>query len=97
MKKVFISKPIAIKTDGEILEERERLKTLAKERFGEDVEFLETFFKKDFDGNALAFLGRSISMLAEADAAIFDKDWKTARGCRIECMCCIEYGIEIIK
>jgi hypothetical protein len=84
------------KTDAEILEERRHIEEQVKEKFGGDAELLDTFFK-DFDGNALAFLGRSISALSQADGAIFGKGWEDARGCRIEHLCCVEYGIEVIE
>jgi hypothetical protein len=83
------------RSDEEILAERKHLETLAREKRGEDVVIVDSFFK-DFNGNALQFLGRSIGVLAEADAAIFGKGWENARGCRIEHLCCEEYGIETI-
>ena len=95
MKKVFVSQPMRGRTDEEILREREQLETRARERFGDDTQILDSFFK-DFDGNALQFLGRSLGVLAEADAAIFGEGWENARGCKIEHTCCEEYGIDVI-
>ncbi|MDR1515070.1 MAG: hypothetical protein LBS45_05185, partial [Synergistaceae bacterium] len=89
------SQPMRGRSDEEILAERKHLETLAREKRGEDVVIVDSFFK-DFNGNALQFLGRSIGVLAEADAAIFGKGWENARGCRIEHLCCEEYGIETI-
>jgi len=95
MKKLFISQPMQGKSDEEILIERKALIARAQEKIGEEVEALDTFFT-DFDGNALAFLGKSISALSEADVAIFGAGWKDARGCRIEHICCVEYGTDRI-
>jgi hypothetical protein len=95
MKKVFVSQPMRGRTDEEILAERERLEELAREKCGGDAVIVDSFFK-DFNGNALQFLGKAIGVLAEADAAIFGKGWENARGCRIEHLCCQEYGIEVI-
>jgi hypothetical protein len=96
MTKVFISQPMRGKTDEEILAERKCLEESAREKLGEDVVFLGSFFGK-FDVKALQFLGRSLEMLAEADAAIFGRGWTDARGCRIEHMVCEEYGIKVIE
>ena len=96
MKKVFISQPMRGKSDEEILTERERLETKVRERFPDDeVVILRSFFK-DFDGSRLQFLSRSIGVLAEADAAIFGEGWENASGCKVEHLCCEEYGIEVI-
>jgi hypothetical protein len=95
MKKIFVSQPMRGKTGDEISADRKRIEDAAKEKHG-DVVFLDTYFK-DFDGNALAFLGKSISALSEADAAVFGTGWEDARGCRIEHACCEEYGIPVLE
>ena len=95
MKKVFISQPMRGKTDEEILKEREKLANVAKAYAGEDVEVLDTFFK-DFNGNALEYLGKSISMLAQADFAVFGEGCTGARGCRVEYEACVQYGIPVM-
>jgi hypothetical protein len=91
MKKVFISQPMKGRAQEDILKEREEL--IAK--VGPDVEVLDSHFK-DFDGNALAFLGKAIGVLAQADIVAFGKGWEEARGCKIEHACAKEYGLEII-
>lgn len=40
------------------------------------------------------YLGESIKLLSGADEVWFEKDYKYARGCRIEYAVCEEYGIE---
>lgn len=95
--KAFISQPMRGRTDEEILAERDDIECRLREEFGE-VEILETFYD-DFDPDAkpLEYLARSISDLAKADVAYFAKGWQNARGCKIENMCAIEYGIHTIE
>ena len=98
MKKLFISQPMRGKTDEEILKEREVAIETAKCILGEDVEVLETFFD-DFSADAkpLEYIAKSIEFLAQADAVYFANGWETARGCKIERQCAVEYGITIIE
>ena len=98
MKKLFISQPMNGLSDQEILKAREEAIKAAEKEIGEKVEVLPSFFQ-DFkpEGNIpLAYLGKSISMLAEADIAYFGKGWQDARGCKIEHECALQYGIKII-
>jgi hypothetical protein len=96
MKKLFISQPMRGKSNEEIMLERHRLVEGAKKIVNDDIEVLNSFFK-DFDGNALAFLGKSIGVLSDADIAAFGRGWQNARGCNIEHMCCLEYGIATVE
>ena len=41
-------------------------------------------------------LGRSIQLLANADAVVFYGDWKKSKGCTVELGVVMEYGINII-
>lgn len=99
--KVFISCPMKDRTENEILAERNFAKSEIKERFGEDVVFLNSYFK-EFKLNeqslntAVYCLGRAIIKLSEADLVVFCKGWELARGCRIEHEIAQEYGIDII-
>ena len=95
--KVFISQPMNGKTNEEIKAEREILIAKAKENYG-DVEVIDSFFENaPHDAKPLWFLGESLKKLADADVAVFAKDWKTARGCKIENQCAIAYGIETVE
>lgn len=98
MKKLFISQPMKGLSDQEILKAREEAVEAAEKEIGEKVEVLPSFFE-DFNptGNIpLAYLGKSISMLAEADIAYFGKGWQDARGCSIEYDCAVKYGISVL-
>ena len=100
MVKLFVSQPMRGKSEEEILLERERLVRKAEKVLGEPVEVLPTlldgsgFSEKNKD---LQYLAAGLRLLAEADVAVFARDWETARGCRIENAVCIDYGITVIE
>ena len=84
------------KTDEEILEEREYAVKRVKEILG-DVHVIDSFFKDvPTDTSPLWFLGKSLELLSTADVVYFCNGWDTARGCRIEQTCAVEYGINRI-
>ena len=96
--KLFISQPMRNKTDEQIQSERDKAIQSAKDKFGDDVEVIDSFFKNaPHEAKPLWFLGKSIELLASADVAFFCKDWEKYRGCRIENQCAIEYGITVIE
>lgn len=97
MKKLFVSQPMKDKTDDEILSEREKAIKKVEERLGESVEVIDSFFQSaPADTRPLWFLGKSLELLSTADVVCFVDGWTDARGCRIEHLCALEYGIEII-
>ena len=97
MKKLFISQPMRGKTDEEILVVREKAIRSAEKQLGEPVEVIDSFFQSaPVDAKPLWYLGESLKLLANADVAYFAKGWETARGCKIENACAIEYGIETV-
>lgn len=49
------------------------------------------------DAKPLWFLGKSLELLAQADVVYFAPGWADARGCRIEHLCAVEYGIDRIE
>ena len=96
MKKLFISQPMRDKTDEEIKTERAKIIDIVTEKFGE-VEVIDSFFESaPHDAKPLWFLGKSLELLTNADIAYFAKDWDKYRGCKIEHVCAIEYGIDVI-
>lgn len=97
MKKLFISQPMKDKTDDEILKERENAIKKAEEKIGEPVEVIDSFFQSaPADARPLWFLGKSLELLSTADVVYFVDGWTEARGCRVEHLCAVEYGIDII-
>jgi hypothetical protein len=94
VKKVFISQPMSGRTKAQILEEREKVVKIVEDYFSDDnVEVIDTFFK-DFKGNRLEFLGKSIMEgLAKADVAVFVGDWQNYDGCRCEHFIAAQYTV----
>ena len=96
--KIFISQPMRGKTDEEIKAEREHLIGKAREHYGADIEVVDSFFEgAPADARPLWFLGKSLELMSTADAAVFAHDWEGARGCRIENMAAILYGLEVLE
>ena len=98
MKKLFISQPMRDKSDEEILREREEAIKKAKEVCGEEVEVIDSFFQSaQANARPLWFLGKSLELLSTADIAYFAPGWEDARGCKIEHLCAVEYGLDRIE
>ncbi len=102
--RLFISQPMRGKTDEEIEHEREAMIAVAKAVYAGRgvVEVIDSFFKDGLDvpddaQAPLFHLGKSLELLATADVAIFAKDWREARGCRIEHECADGYGLARIE
>jgi len=101
MKKVMISQPMKDKTEEEIIKERDNAKKYLESK---GYEVVNTFFEEDWNkeiGNniihkPLFFLGKSIAWMSQCDAIYFANGWALARGCRVERLAAILYGIEII-
>lgn len=97
MKKLFISQPMAGKTNEEIKAERKRAIATVEEQLGEEVEVIDSFFEDaPHDAKPLWFLGKSLQLLSTADVAYFADGWEDARGCRIEHQCATDYDIRLI-
>lgn len=99
MKKLFISQPMRGKTDEEILAVREKAIASAERFLGEKVEVIDSFFQNmpEVKNKPLVCLGKSLQLMADADVVYFAKDWEKYRGCRIENICAVEYGIDVIE
>lgn len=98
MKKLFISQPVKGKSDEDILKERDTAIRKAEAVVGEPVEVIDSFFQNaPADARPLWFLGKSLELLSTADVAYFAPGWDEARGCKIEHMCSVEYGIDRIE
>lgn len=99
MKKLFISQPMRGLTDEEILKAREDIRLKAEKIIGEPVQLLESFFEgfKPIGNIPVSYLGKSISLLAEADVVYFGEGWQDARGCKIEHEVAVQYGIDRIE
>lgn len=75
--KLFISQPMAGKTDKEILDERERVIRNVKELFpDQEIEVIDSFFYGE-PKTPLWYLGESIKLLGQADIAYFARIGKS--------------------
>lgn len=95
--KIFISQPMKDYSDFEIESIREQITAALKEKYGNDIEIIDSFFKNAPNGaKPLWFLGESLKKLSEADIAVFaynTSDNSLVRGCGIEEKCAREYDI----
>ena len=97
MKKLFISQPMADKTNEEIKAVREAIVADVSKLVNDDVEIIDSFFENaPHDARPLWFLGKSLELLSTADCAYFAEGWKDYRGCKIEHECANAYGIDIV-
>lgn len=104
MKKAMISQPMAGKTDGDIVEDRERA-VAALTAMGYEV--VNTYFTDEWYSDAamekrgvvqvaLCYLAKSLENMSRCHAAYFVKGWEDARGCKIEHEAAEAYGLEVI-
>lgn len=98
--KIFISMPMAHKSDEQITKEFKAIKQSLLKTC-KDAEVIDSIFSNfDLENNAntpIHYLGRSIELLADADIVYFAKGWASARGCRVEHLVAMEYGKTIIE
>ena len=80
--------PMKGKTNSEIKQQLNLKKQRLEELFGVEFELIDSCINedapKDTTNPALWFMGKSISMMADADLVYFSKGWENATGCRIE-------------
>ena len=96
--KLFISQPMLNRSNEEIKTERELIiASLKTAMVNSEIEVIDSFFENaPHDAKPLWFLGKSLELLSTADIAVFAKGWETARGCKIEHECALQYGISLI-
>ena len=98
MTKIFVSLPMNGKTNEAIHDRIEELSKYVLKIIPRPLSITTGF---DIDDSSeqhtrLWYLGRAIQQLSNADMALFDKDWKTAKGCVIEHEVCVLYHIPIL-
>lgn len=98
MKKIFISQPMRGRTDEEVTKERNEAIKYLEGIYGE-VEILENYFHEGLpkDAHPLKYLGRSIALMADADAVYFCGPDHQARGCMVERLICHLYNVTVIR
>lgn len=98
----MISQPMKDISSDDILVTREKaINTL--EQFGYDVvdnyfaDFPDDGFVSDDTKNIpIAYLAKSIAIMAKCNAVYFCRGWETARGCKIEHEIANSYGLAVI-
>lgn len=95
----MISQSMRNLSSEDIIAAREKA-TRTLEQFGYDV--IDNFFtddgfvSEDTKNVAVAYLAKSIDVMAKCNAVYFVNGWQTARGCRIEHEIAKNYGLAII-
>lgn len=89
--KIFISQPMKDRTSEEIMQERDEI--MAKWT-NKSVEFIDSFFCEP-GKNSTDSLGKSISLMSDADLVVFAPGWENARECKVEHQVAGYYGISI--
>lgn len=97
MKKLFISLPMAGKSEEEIRNKMAEYKENAEYLMGEELELIDTFIVNGPDEHikdpGLWCLGESIMKMAEADVVYFGRGWRSARGCIVEYEAAYRYKV----
>lgn len=89
--KIFISQPMKDRTAEEIMQERDDI--MAKWT-NKSVVFIDSFFCEP-GKNSTDSLGKSISLMSDADLVVFAPGWENARGCKVEHQVAGYYGIPV--
>ena len=104
MMKAMLSQPMAGKSEEEIRATREKaIKALEKRNY----EIVNTLFTDEWYSSdkmkergvvqiPLCFLAKSLENMSLCHAAYFCKGWEQARGCRIEHVAAVAYGLTIL-
>ena len=95
--KVFVSQPMRGYSEAEIESAREEALQALAAHLGVPRDELSDIPKGSPERvNVLSpveCLGASVKSMARADYAVFAKGWDDARGCRVEHLIAVEYGI----
>lgn len=90
--KIFISQPMKDRPAEEILQERNKI---AAKWTNASVEFMDSYFGEGASKNPVDSLGKSISLMGEADLVVFAPGWEKAHGCKVEHQVAMYYGIPV--
>lgn len=99
MKKLFVSMPMAGMTDEEIkdklLVHKMNLERLMSTKF-ELINTCITEMPDDGINHGVWYLGKSITLMSQADLVYFVDGWNESRGCRLEHLIAEDYGVECV-
>ena len=97
----FISLPFGEKSWEEIESEIQAIRRVIAKMFkGKWIRVIPSYIFKDPPEEStpsIWFLGKTLERMSSADIVVFSPDWNTARGCRVEHFCAVEYGMEIVE
>ena len=98
--RLFVSLPMRDRDLEDIHADMVTITNFISFQLDEEYELINTLIDDeppvDIDDPGVWYLGRSISMLSEADLVAFDSSWREARGCIIEHMVCSLYNIPYV-
>lgn len=98
-KVAFISQPMKGKTAEKIRKERQDLVENLMEMGYEIANSIFEDFpaaNEEYRSVPLAYLAKSLDLLAKCDGVAFAPGWAEARGCKIEHDCAVAYGIPVL-
>lgn len=100
-KKLFVSIPMNGRDPDDIVMDMHALSDIVSSEIGCDITLLNTVFSDDdvpadIPNPSVWYLGKSVEALSDADLAVFDPDWRNARGCILEHMICAMYNIPYV-
>ena len=108
-KNIFISQPMAGKSEEEILATRQKaidkIHQLAS-KDGEQVNIIDSYIddatRNEFQGRVgdainwdIYWLSQSLQKLAMANTIWLCDGWEHSKGCKIELSCAIQYGLDV--
>ena len=96
--KVFISQPMAGRTDEEITAERIKAISTVEKRYPACYVMGIDSFTKDALNNSdpITELGKCVSLMADADVVVFCNGWVDSKGCNVEHEVADQYGIPCV-
>ena len=101
MMKVFISQPMAGLSQEEIMATRARITKKVEDSFGEKVTVLDSVIQdapgEEYLNKPIAYLAKSLDIMAKADLIAFAKGYSSYRGCVIENQIAVTYGMAIMQ
>lgn len=98
--KVFLSHKMTGLNETEVFDIRKKAYLKIKKRYpNESIYIIDNYTHSDAPENSgrLWHLGKSIQQLSDADTIYFCPGWYRAKGCFVERIIAILYGIKIIK
>lgn len=95
---IFISQPMNGISDFDIVLARKKLFKILKTKYWRNIYIVPSYTKNvSRETTPLYLLGNAIKSLSKADIAVFLPGWDDCKGCRIEYLCCKEYGIPTVE